>query len=154
MHNLKYIRTNIENFKKKIKERNINLDVDTLIKLDKKNRELILEKEKLLHENASSFASEKLKSSKFEQNMVLVTLIICFTTCAKAVLFDFTLVSLSRCTVAKPTILMGYNLKTTVKKVLNNKSKIDRRASQKHPDVQEMWARITKASRCTVFLFL
>ena len=66
------------------------------------------------NENASSFASEKRKSSKFEQNMVLVTLIICFTTCAKAVLFDFTLVS--RCTVAKTTILMGYNLKTTVKK--------------------------------------
>ena len=41
MHNLKEIRQNIELFEKKIKERNSNVDLKSLIKHDKENRELI-----------------------------------------------------------------------------------------------------------------
>ena len=45
MHNLKEIRKDFESFKKKLLNRNINVDFDNLKKLDKKNRELIQKKE-------------------------------------------------------------------------------------------------------------
>ena len=45
MHNIKDIRKNLDFFKKKIKERNSNIDIEKLINLDKKNRELIKSKE-------------------------------------------------------------------------------------------------------------
>ena len=41
MHNLKEIRKNIDNYKKKLKERNIDVNFEELIKLDKNNRDLI-----------------------------------------------------------------------------------------------------------------
>ena len=41
MHNIKDIRQNPDFYKDKLMERNYNLDLDGLIKLDKKNRELI-----------------------------------------------------------------------------------------------------------------
>ena len=44
MHNLKEIRKNIELFEKKIKERNTNVDLKSLINHDKENRELIQKK--------------------------------------------------------------------------------------------------------------
>ena len=50
MHNLKEIRKNIELFEKKIKERNSTVDLKSLIKHDKENRELIQRKEKLEQE--------------------------------------------------------------------------------------------------------
>ena len=50
MHNLKEIRKNIELFEKKIKERNSTVDLKSLIKHDKENRELIQKKEKLEQE--------------------------------------------------------------------------------------------------------
>tara|TARA_B100001057_G_scaffold497871_1_gene603225 strand:+ start:5605 stop:6846 length:1242 start_codon:yes stop_codon:yes gene_type:complete len=50
MHNLKEIRKNIELFEKKIKERNSSVDLKSLIKHDKENRELIQKKEKLEQE--------------------------------------------------------------------------------------------------------
>ncbi|MDC0449899.1 serine--tRNA ligase [Pelagibacteraceae bacterium] len=46
MHNIKDIRKNLENFKKKISERNSSFDFDSLINLDQENRNLIQEKEK------------------------------------------------------------------------------------------------------------
>ena len=46
MHNIKDIRKNLEFYKKKISQRNNNINLDVLIKLDKKNRELIQQKEK------------------------------------------------------------------------------------------------------------
>ena len=46
MHNLKEIRKNIELFEKKIKERNSTIDLKSLIKHDKENRELIQKKRK------------------------------------------------------------------------------------------------------------
>ncbi len=50
MHNLKEIRKNIDLFKKKISERNVKIDLDNLIQVDKKNREFIQKKESLEQE--------------------------------------------------------------------------------------------------------
>ena len=50
MHSLKEIRKNFESFKKKIKERNVNINFETLSSLDKQNREFIQKKEKLEQE--------------------------------------------------------------------------------------------------------
>ena len=61
MHNLKEIRKNIELFEKKIKERNSTVDLKSLIKHDKENRELIQKKEKLEQE-------KKLLSKKKDPN--------------------------------------------------------------------------------------
>ncbi len=61
MHNLKEIRKNTELFEKKIKERNSTVDLKSLIKHDKENRELIQKKEKLEQE-------KKLLSKKKDPN--------------------------------------------------------------------------------------
>ncbi len=50
MHDIKYIRENFDIFKKKISKRNNATDIDKFPELDKKNRELIQEKEKLEQE--------------------------------------------------------------------------------------------------------
>ena len=47
MHDIKNLRNNFEDFKKSIKNRNIEINFDELIDLDKKNRKLIQEKETL-----------------------------------------------------------------------------------------------------------
>jgi seryl-tRNA synthetase len=47
MHNIKEIRKNLDFFKKKIKDRNSNINFDKLIDFDKNNRELINKKENL-----------------------------------------------------------------------------------------------------------
>ena len=39
MHNIKELRNNLESFQKKIKSRNIELDLKKIIDTDKKNRE-------------------------------------------------------------------------------------------------------------------
>ena len=45
MHNLKDIRNNFEDFKKKIKSRNVDFNLDEIIDLDQQNRDLIHKKE-------------------------------------------------------------------------------------------------------------
>jgi len=50
MHNIKYIRNNIDNFKNIIKSRNVSIDLDQILDLDKNNRKLIQEKETLEQE--------------------------------------------------------------------------------------------------------
>ena len=50
MHNLKEIRNDVTSFEKKIKERNSTVDIKSLIKYDKENREIIQKKEKLEQE--------------------------------------------------------------------------------------------------------
>ena len=50
MHDIKLIRKNPNIFKEKLKLRDSNLDLESLLKLDVKNRELIQKKEKLEHE--------------------------------------------------------------------------------------------------------
>ena len=47
MHNIKDIRNNFDNFKNIIKPRNISIDLDQILDLDKNNRKLIQEKETL-----------------------------------------------------------------------------------------------------------
>ena len=66
MHNLKEIRKNIELFEKKIKERNSNVDLKSLIKHDKENRELIQKKEKL--EQEKKLLSKKKDPKNFSKS--------------------------------------------------------------------------------------
>ena len=53
MHNIKDIRKDIDNFKNIIKNRNVDVDFDQILNLDKENRKLIQEKEKLEMEKKS-----------------------------------------------------------------------------------------------------
>ncbi len=62
MHNLKEIRKNIDLFKKKVSERNVKINLDTFLDIDKKNRELIQKKETLEQEK------KLLSRSKNEEN--------------------------------------------------------------------------------------
>ena len=50
MHDIKLIRKNPDFFSKKLVERNSKIDLKNLLDLDKKNRELIQNKEKLEQE--------------------------------------------------------------------------------------------------------
>ncbi len=83
MINFKDVKKNIDSFKKKINERNANVEFDELIKLDKSNRELIQKKESLEQEkkilsktkNESNFQkskelSEKISSFSKDQNII------------------------------------------------------------------------------------
>ena len=74
MHNLKEIRNNFEDFKKLLKSRNVDSNIDEIIELDKKNRELIHKKESLEKEkkdisktkDESLFAKSKEISSEIQ----------------------------------------------------------------------------------------
>ena len=69
MHDIKLIRKNPDYFKKKISERNNNIDINKIIELDKKNRELIKNKEKL--EQEKKLISQKKDKSQFEKSKKL-----------------------------------------------------------------------------------
>ena len=77
MHNIKYIRENIELFDKKLKERNSVSNVDEIKKLDIKNRELIQKKEHLEQEKKqiSKSKDEKLffKSKEISKNITEIS---------------------------------------------------------------------------------
>ena len=62
MHDIKYIRENFESFKKKISKRNNTSNIDNIVNLDKKNRQLIQEKESLEKQkkNISKSKDEKM----------------------------------------------------------------------------------------------
>ena len=62
MHSIKLIRQNPEFFKKKLSERNVDLNIDDLLNLDKKSRDLIQKKEKLEQE-------KKIISKKKDKNL-------------------------------------------------------------------------------------
>ena len=47
MHDIKFIRDNFDIFKKKISNRNNSASIENILNLDKKNRQLIFEKESL-----------------------------------------------------------------------------------------------------------
>ncbi len=53
MHNIKDIRKDFENFKDKLKNRNIDISLDNIISLDEENRKFIQEKEKFEMEKKS-----------------------------------------------------------------------------------------------------
>ena len=66
MHNLKQIRENLEYFKKSLTHRNSEVDYDQILDLDKKNRNLIQEKEKFEMEKKN--ISKSKDESLFEKS--------------------------------------------------------------------------------------
>jgi len=66
MHNIKDIRNNIDNFKKLIQSRNVSIDLDQILNLDKDNRKLIQEKEAL--EKEKKEISKKQDKSLFAKS--------------------------------------------------------------------------------------
>ena len=66
MHNIKEIRKDFDNFEKLIKNRNINIDIDSIKNLDEKNRELIQKKESL--ENKKKEISKSKDKNLFEKS--------------------------------------------------------------------------------------
>ena len=66
MHNLKLIRENINQYKKKFQDRYLKVDFDKLIALDKENRELIQKKEKL--EQEKKIISKQKDKKLFEKS--------------------------------------------------------------------------------------
>ena len=66
MHNIKDIRNNFDNFKNIIKSRNVSIDLDQILDLDKNNRKLIQEKE--------TFEQKKRKYQKSKINHYLQNL--------------------------------------------------------------------------------
>ena len=73
MHNIKVIRQNFDEFKKKISDRNINIDIDKILLLDKENRDLIQKKENL--EKEKKEISKKNDKSLFKRSKELSNLI-------------------------------------------------------------------------------
>ena len=69
MHNLKDIRKNVIDFKKKIEHRNSNFDTDVFSSLDKKNRELIQKKEKLEQEKKKISKSKDIENFKKSKDL-------------------------------------------------------------------------------------
>ena len=69
MHNLKDIRNNVDKFKSKIKERNVEIDFDKLLSLDKENRVLIQNKEKF--EQEKKIISKSKDSKNYEKSKKL-----------------------------------------------------------------------------------
>jgi len=66
MHNIKDLRKNLDNFKKKLKDRNLDFDKDKFNKLDELNRKLINDKEKLEQEKKS--LSKSKDKSNFDES--------------------------------------------------------------------------------------
>ena len=66
MHNLKELRKNLENFKKKLKDRNVNFDINAFQEKDNLNRDLINKKEKL--EQEKKILSKSKDESNFEKS--------------------------------------------------------------------------------------
>ena len=66
MHNIKELRKNISTFKKKLLDRNFNLNTDLFESLDGENRKLIREKEKF--EQEKGVLSKSKDKSNFEKS--------------------------------------------------------------------------------------
>ena len=69
MHNTKDIRNDFENFKIKVEKRNISIDLDEIIQLDKENRQFIQKKESL--EKEKKDISKKKDKSLFNKSKEL-----------------------------------------------------------------------------------
>ena len=69
MHNIKDIRKDFENFKDKLKNRNIDVSLDNILSLDEENRKLIQEKEK--YEMEKKTISKSKDQSLFEKSKEL-----------------------------------------------------------------------------------
>ena len=69
MHNIKDIRNDFENFKERLKNRNIDINLDNILSLDEENRKLIQEKEKFEMEKKA--ISKSKDQSLFEKSKEL-----------------------------------------------------------------------------------
>ena len=69
MHNLKEIRKNLESYKKKFIQRNVVVDFDKLLNLDKSNRDLIQKKESL--EQQKKILSKSKNENNFQKSKTL-----------------------------------------------------------------------------------
>jgi len=69
MHNLKDLRSNLDNFKKKFKDRNVDFDIKSFNEKDLLNRDLISKKEKLEQEKKS--LSKSKNKSNFEKSKLI-----------------------------------------------------------------------------------
>ena len=69
MHNLKDLRSNLDNFKKKFKDRNVDFDIKSFNEKDLLNRDLISKKEKLEQEKKS--LSKSKDKSNFEKSILI-----------------------------------------------------------------------------------
>ena len=76
MHNLKSLRKNIDTYKKKFKDRNVDFNVSDFNEKDKLNRDLISKKEKLEQEKKSLSKSKDesnfLKSKKISEEILIL----------------------------------------------------------------------------------
>ena len=72
MHNIKDLRTNIDNFKKLIENRNADINFQKILDLDKDNRSLIQEKEQLEMEKKT--ISKSKDKSLFSKSKEIKTL--------------------------------------------------------------------------------
>ena len=59
MHSIKLIRKEPDFFTKKFEHRNTNINLNTLIDLDEKNRQLIQKKEKLEQEKKNNLSKKR-----------------------------------------------------------------------------------------------
>ena len=66
MHDIKDIRKNIEKYKKKFQERNLNFDTSEFNKIDNTNRDLIIKKETL--EKEKKLLSKSKEKKNFEKS--------------------------------------------------------------------------------------
>ena len=66
MHNIKDLRKNLDNYKKKFNDRNLEFDITKFNKLDEINRNLILKKETL--EQKKKSLSKLKDKSNFEKS--------------------------------------------------------------------------------------
>ena len=77
MHNIKDLRKNLDNFKKKFKDRNLDFNVENFINLDELNRKLINDKEMLEQEkkvlSKSKDKSNFDKSKKISEEISILT---------------------------------------------------------------------------------
>jgi seryl-tRNA synthetase len=77
MLNLKYLRNNLDTIKKKLKERNVEFDVNNFNKKDTLNRDLIVKKEKLEQEKKILSKSKDkvnfVKSKKISEEILILT---------------------------------------------------------------------------------
>ena len=87
MHNIKDLRKNLDSFKKKLKDRNLEFDVDKFNKLDELNRKLISDKEKLEQEKKS--LSKSKDKSNFNDSKKISSEILVLTKKQKEILEEF-----------------------------------------------------------------
>ena len=77
MHNIKDLRKNLDNFKKKFKDRNLDFNIENFINLDELNRKLISDKEMLEQEkkvlSKSKDKSNFDKSKKISEEISILT---------------------------------------------------------------------------------